>query len=190
MKPIRVLLVCRANQCRSPLAAAIATSLAPDRRIRFDSAGLLTGGHPVPLTGRRVARRLGYDLEDHRSRAVQREQLEDYDLILAMARDQSRDLLVDHDARWSRLFTLKQFTRWLDAHPRAGVDVGTWLDATAGSRSRRTVIGADLADDIADPLGMPAGTWRDVARELDYHLRLVVAGLTEGSQIASTTSRS
>ncbi len=192
-----VLLVCRANQCRSPFAQAIATRLGAARGIHFASAGLLPGGHSTPATGRAVARKLGFDLEHHRSRQVDAAQLDRYDLILTMGRDQARDLLIERDDIWPRLFTLKQFARWAPAHARPPqTTVRAWLDA-APDRPRRSVIGADPADDVADPMGAPARTWRRMATELDTHLRVVVDALADTvprgaasrGQSASSTAR-
>ncbi|APZ35215.1 hypothetical protein BOH66_13885 [Microbacterium aurum] len=193
-----VLLVCRANQCRSPFAQAIATRLGAARGIHFSSAGLLPGGNSTPATGRAVAHKLGFDLEHHRSRQVDAAQLDRYDLILTMGRDQARDLLIERDDIWPRLFTLKQFTRWAPAHPRPPrTTVGGWLDAGL-DRPRHTVIGADPADDVADPMGSPARAWRRMATELDTHLRIVVDALATPTpssalprdQSTSSTARS
>lgn len=188
--PAEVLLVCRANRCRSPFAAAIATRFGEGRALRFSSAGLLPAGHPVPQAGLDLARRRGYDLGAHRSRTVADGDLDGADLILTMGRDQARDLLADRDDLWPRLFTLKQFSRWIAAHPRP-VDepLRPWLERTAADRSRATVVGVDPADDVADPLAGPARAWRRMADELESHLALVVDGLTAG-HIAVSTSRS
>ena len=196
----QILLVCRANRCRSPFAQAIATRLGATRGLRFESAGLLPGGHPTPSVGRAVAHGLGFDLDHHLSKQVDVEALDRYDLVLTMARDHARDLLIERDDIRARLFTLKQFARWAPTHPRPPrTAVGPWLDIVAADRPRRDLVGADVGDDIADPLASPPRAWRRMARELDEHLRTTVHALAGcpargrpdggGSHSAASTSR-
>lgn len=90
-KACRVLFVCMGNICRSPIAEAVARTLAQQqglgRALDFDSAG--THGHyhageaPDPRA-RRVAARRGYDLSRLRARAVIDADFERFDRILVM----------------------------------------------------------------------------------------------------------
>lgn len=86
----RVLFVCMSNICRSPTAAAVLTQLIESKRlghkVEIDSAG--THGYHLgegadPRTSRAAASR-GYDLSRHRARKVAYQDLNDFDLILAM----------------------------------------------------------------------------------------------------------
>jgi len=86
----RVLLVCMTNICRSPTAAAVLKQLVESKRlgnkVEIDSAG--THGYHLregadPRTKQAAAKR-GYDLSRHRARKVVYQDLEDFDLILAM----------------------------------------------------------------------------------------------------------
>lgn len=86
----RVLLVCMSNICRSPTAAAVLKQLVESKRlgdeVEIDSAG--THGYHLgekadPRTKQAAASR-GYDLSLHRARKVVYQDLEDFDLILAM----------------------------------------------------------------------------------------------------------
>lgn len=86
----RVLLVCMSNICRSPTAVAVLKHLVESKRlgnkVEIDSAG--THGYHLgegadPRTKRAAASR-GYDLSQHRARKVVFQDLEDFDLILAM----------------------------------------------------------------------------------------------------------
>ncbi|GAA1919619.1 hypothetical protein GCM10009775_10280 [Microbacterium aoyamense] len=173
-----ILIVCRANRCRSPFAAAIGERLAQDLPIRFHSAGLLGGGHPMPAPGLAVGKRLGYDFSGHLSRELDVYDLDGFDLILAADRGVARDLLAANSDIWPRLFTLKQFSRWIDDHPRStDAPVGSWLDTAAVGRSRRAMLGADAADDLEDPVVLPAPAWESMADELSSQLREIVNGL-------------
>jgi protein-tyrosine phosphatase len=86
----RMLFVCMGNVCRSPTAQAVfrrlleAEGIAP--RVEVDSAG--THGYHVgeqsdPRTRRAAASR-GYDLAGHYARKIAWQDLQDFDLILAM----------------------------------------------------------------------------------------------------------
>nr|WP_246301221.1 hypothetical protein [Microbacterium immunditiarum] len=174
-----VLFVCRANQCRSPYAEAIATRLANGRPIRFHSGGLLSGGMPMPETGRRLGAALGYSFGEHRSRELDLLDLDGFDVILTAAREQAREIVGANPDLWPRVFTVKQFSRWLDDQrrpPRA--IVGSWLDAVAADRDRRSLLGDDPADDVADPLGLPEPAWTAMVDELKTHLARIIDGLS------------
>ncbi|HYE00880.1 MAG TPA: low molecular weight protein-tyrosine-phosphatase, partial [Alphaproteobacteria bacterium] len=88
----RVLFVCTGNICRSPTAEAVfrhmveAAGLAG--RIEADSAGTHgyhLGEAPDPRAVEHGARR-GYDLAPLRARTVDRQDFQDFDLLLAMDR--------------------------------------------------------------------------------------------------------
>ena len=89
---MRVLCVCLGNICRSPAAEGVLRKLAPDWEI--DSAG--TGGWHVgdPPYGpmQEAARARGYDLSALRARQFAAEDFDRFDLILAMDRQNRRDI--------------------------------------------------------------------------------------------------
>ena len=91
--PIRILCVCLGNICRSPTAEAALRAELGARAV-VDSAG--TGGwhvgaapHP-PMQA--AGLRLGLDLSDLRARQVRPADFSRFDLILAMDRQNLRDL--------------------------------------------------------------------------------------------------
>ena len=96
---VRILFVCMGNICRSPIAEAVARTMAQRQglssRLAFDSAG--THGHhhageaPDPRA-RRVAARRGYDLSRLRARVVSDTDFERFDRILAMDESNLADL--------------------------------------------------------------------------------------------------
>jgi protein-tyrosine phosphatase len=105
----KVLLVCRANVCRSPMACVVASALvareppAQDRRstpapsqplASFQCAGTHAdhAGVPADHRARAALRRRGYDVGDTRSRPVMARDFEHFDLILAMDCDNLADL--------------------------------------------------------------------------------------------------
>lgn len=168
---MRVLFVCTANQCRSPLAAAIARQRFADLPIEFESAGLIDGGEPSPETGVQVAAARGLDLRTHLSRKIDRSSLERYDLVLTMSRDISRDLVATDPGLWPRTFTVKQFSAWAREHPRPrAVPVQTWIATEAMDRPRGDLLGTSSTDDVVDPVSSPARVWRRVADELEQNI--------------------
>jgi len=83
---LRILVVCTANICRSPLAAAIlATKLPPDA-VLVSSAGVRAlSGNPADPTIIELARERGYgDLGGHRSQPLLALTLNQVDLVLCM----------------------------------------------------------------------------------------------------------
>ena len=95
---IAVLFVCLGNICRSPTAEGVFRQLvareAPELDVVTDSAG--TGdyhlGRPPDLRSQRAALSRGVDLSGLRARQVGGQDFERYDLILAMDRQNLRDL--------------------------------------------------------------------------------------------------
>jgi protein-tyrosine phosphatase len=87
---IKVLFVCMGNICRSPTAEGVFRQFLRqqglDGRVEVDSAGTHgyhVGELPDPRTQRAAAAR-GYDLSNIRARKVAPEDLEYFDLVLAM----------------------------------------------------------------------------------------------------------
>jgi protein-tyrosine phosphatase len=108
-----VLFVCLGNICRSPTAEGVFRQLleqeAPDLQVAVDSAGTADyhiGGAPDPRSQRAALRR-GIDLSGLRGRQVTRDDFARFDLILAMDRDNLRQLQAvrpQHSRAQVRLF--------------------------------------------------------------------------------------
>lgn len=97
---MRILFVCLGNFCRSPTAEGmlrhLVSTTAQGLQIEIDSAGTgdyHVGSPPDPRSQRAAARR-GIDISGLRARQVAPEDFERFDLILAMDRDNLRDLNV------------------------------------------------------------------------------------------------
>lgn len=85
---LRVLFVCTGNTCRSPLAAiALRAELGDDAAlVEVSSAGTAaSAGQPASEGSRRVAEADGFDLSEHRSRAVTAEMARAADWVFVMS---------------------------------------------------------------------------------------------------------
>lgn len=121
---LQVLLVCTANQCRSPMAevllqrdlsaVGVAASVSSAGRLRGDAPAT---GHAIDVVGE-----LGLDLSAHRSRQLTAAIIAEADLILCMTREHVREVAVRGGGGevLTRTFTLKDFVRRTAASPRAG----------------------------------------------------------------------
>ena len=92
-----ILFVCMGNICRSPAAEGIFQAFvsenAPAESLEIDSAGTIGYhvGEPADSRMRRSAQQRGFSLESV-SRKVVPEDLDHYDLVVAMDRENLRDL--------------------------------------------------------------------------------------------------
>lgn len=82
----RVLMVCTGNICRSVMAEMVLAQRLGDLDVEVDSAGISAEefGNPIDYRAVKTLRGHGYDVPEHSARQIQPEDLEDYDLILAM----------------------------------------------------------------------------------------------------------
>lgn len=94
----RIAVVCLGNICRSPVADVVLNARIEDAglagRVTVDSSG--TGdwhlGDPMDRRAAATLTAEGYDPTDHRSRQFDASRADDYDLVLAMDRDNLADL--------------------------------------------------------------------------------------------------
>lgn len=115
--PMRILMVCLGNICRSPLAEGILKDKVRKAGLNWivESAGTNryhTGEPPHPLS-QKVALQNGIDISDQRARSFVREDIQQYDRIYALAGDVLEDIRsiagVDFDATKVDLLLNEQF---------------------------------------------------------------------------------
>jgi len=174
----RILVICSANRCRSPFAAALLREQLADRNrgTLVASAGFGDAGVPATSATVEVAGTLGLDLTEHRSRAVDPALLVRADLILAMERYHVREVVVQDPDAWDRTFTLKELVRRGEATGArgAGEGLGDWCARVGTGRERGELLGASVTDDVADPTSGGAAEHERTAEELqDLVTRLV-----------------
>jgi protein-tyrosine phosphatase len=104
-----ILVICTGNICRSPYADAKLRSMMLDRRIV--SAGVATNtsqleGYPAAPLAVKVAADMGLDISSHRAKQVTQQLVEEFDLILAMERNQLDKLCEMHPNARHKVFLL------------------------------------------------------------------------------------
>ncbi|SCE94993.1 low molecular weight phosphatase family protein [Micromonospora mirobrigensis] len=180
----RILFVCHANLCRSPMAEYLAAKLMEKLPVEVASAGTAAeDGRAMHPYAAQVAAGTGTDPAGFRSRRLRPEHLLDAGLVLTASRRQ-RSLCVSlAPAALHRTFTLHQFARLAEAAGRpAGADGGVLRTAVqAAARCRgRLQPAAPGADDLFDPIGGTAEDFRRCARQIERAV-LPVAALIEAT---------
>ncbi len=93
--PVKVLMVCLGNICRSPLAEGILASKLPNNTFVVDSAG--TGswhvGHSPDKRSIAVATKNGINIQNQKGRQFQTSDFENFDYIYVMDNSNYRDVI-------------------------------------------------------------------------------------------------
>jgi protein-tyrosine phosphatase len=176
-----IVVLCTANVCRSPMAAALLYRrlAALGVVVPVSSAGMIGGGDsPYPEVVSVMAV-YGIEIASHRSRIACAADLARASLVLAMARDSLRYAVITEPAAWPRTFTLKEIVRrGSQIGPRRpGEPFSCWLSRAHAGRERTLLLGDSVEDDVADPTGGPRRAYAATANLLDQLLmRLVELG--------------
>jgi protein-tyrosine phosphatase len=174
-----VLVVCHANQCRSPLGEVLLRAHLERAGIEATvaSAGFLAGGVPAAAGSARAAQRRGLDLRDHRSRQLTPEIVADAGLVLVMERRQVRELAVLVPGSLGRTFTVKDVvtrgTRLGRRRPDESME--EWIARLHADREHAELLRDDPSEDVADPMGGTAADYERTADALDALFERFVA---------------
>lgn len=155
----RVLFICTANICRSPMAVGIFDALAGDMGLGFrsESAGVAAlVREPAAPHAVRALDELGMDIGPHRARQVDEAMIRDADLVLSMT-PRHREML-------HRNF------------PKFRENIRTLPEYSTG----------DAAAGIADPYGYDFSVYRTSAREILRHVELVLGRLKSEQRTSDT----
>ena len=175
-----IIMLCTANVCRSPMAAALLVRrlAAFSVTVPVRSAGMISSGDPPHPEVISVMASYGIEITSHRSRIICAADLASASLVLAMARDNLRHAVITEPGAWPRAFTLKELVRRGEQiGPRPpGEPLSGWLSRVHTGRDRTSLLGDSLDDDVADPAGGPFRAYADTAALLD-HLVTRLTGL-------------
>lgn len=176
-----VLVVCTANICRSPMAAALLRAYvdahAPDHAeaLTVTSAGLhAREGHAATDHMRAIADQWGLDLDAHRSRRLTAQLATAATLVVTMERAHRDDVARLAPGLAQRTFTLPELGALVDHVPAPDGDVdGHGLDHLARAlHHARARVWTDT-DDVEDPFGGPVAGYHATATELVDHVERV-----------------
>lgn len=166
----RILLVCTANICRSPMAEALLRSRLAQRQVAVtvSSAGFLAAGNPADRNVLWAMSRVGLDLSGHSSALAQAAVKENPDLILTMAREHLRSLSRIDAELLHRAFTLKEFVTLgdVEGQRRPNEPMGEYVTRLGRNRGAGSVFAPGSELDVEDPIGRRRTAFARCAEEL------------------------
>jgi len=176
----RVLVLCTANQCRSPLAGGLLRRTVERRglAVAVRTAGVQTvPGRPATPGTVLAAEAHGLDLREHRSRPLDPEVLAAADRVIGMERLHVREAVVADPAVWRRAFTLPDLVRRAEAGGARGPHepLRAWLEFLSAGRDRMALMGASRDDDVRDPTSDRSVDHHETAAYLDALVDRLVA---------------
>lgn len=183
----QVLLICTANQCRSPLMEHLwrnrLTSMSTHAAVSMSSAGTwaVDGRRIHPLAGR-VLDEMGIETRHWRSRRVTPEMIESADLILTAEARNRTQIVTMRPPGVTRTFQLLQFAHLSQLAKQAGMSATRPDELVSIVRKARSLMGlrSTQADDLVDPIGQQLKQFRtcaaDIARAIDAVMGLLVPG--------------
>lgn len=177
MTVFRILCVCTANICRSPVMERLLASRLSAERFVVESAGVraVDGSAIDEFAGQELSQR-GLDAADFHARRLTAEHLSRADLVLTATMDHRAEALAVRPAALHRTFTLLELA---DLVERIDGDSLQQLVRTA-STQRYT---ADGDRDIADPYGRGLGVHARTAQQIEQAVETIAQAL--GSTLSS-----
>lgn len=173
MSRFRILAVCTANICRSPMVEILLRQRLDPEDFEVASAGV-QGWHEAPVDSMVVLEleRLGARADDFASRAVDAQMVHDADLILTATRDQRAVVLGRHPEALRRTFTLREFAELVEDM----IGVSSPAEMVATAYRRRSEAGTDV--DLPDPFRRPPDVHRLVADQISNAVGIIAERLS------------
>lgn len=182
---LRVLVVCTANVCRSPIAERLLARHLADRGVEavVTSAGVRGGRLPVHEDTALAARRVDLDLRNHTSRLLAAEMIatEGADLIIGMTREHLREIVALDPRAWPRTFTLKELAR-RSYEVSASGSVGEWIAVASEGRKAADLMVPSADDDLDDPYGGPPRGHVEMVGEVDSLTETIAGALVRAAR--------
>ncbi len=175
-------MLCTGNQCRSPMAEVLLRDRLERRGVpaRVRSAGLVSEGVPASAHSVRAMAKRGLDLSGHQSRPLSLDDARRADVVIGMAREHVREVVVLDPTTLPRAFTLRELVRRAEEHgqrravdePDGGDEQGLepldeWLTRLVEDRPATALLGRDPADDVEDPMGMSRRAYERTAVDVE-----------------------
>lgn len=166
---LKVLTVCTANICRSPVAEAVFRrefALAGISAV-VRSAGTHGGVMNVAPEVVRAGAEIGIDVSSHQSRLLTGGIVRSADLIVTMTREHLRHVVdLDPDS-FLVTFTLKEIARRSVPFVPRSLTFDEWVLALNEHRLAIDLLGASDEDDLADPYGGSYSGYQAMVAEVD-----------------------
>lgn len=157
----RVLVVCTANVCRSPVAAAMLAQRLDPTRFEVVGAGVRAAvGRPIDPTAAAELRARGIPLPEATARQLTPALVGVSDLVLTATRAHRAEVLDLEPRRLGRTFALVEFAALVDRADADDLDGLVAAAAAIRSSGPRDV-------DLPDPIGRPAEVHREVAARIE-----------------------
>jgi protein-tyrosine-phosphatase len=157
--PFQVLIVCTANQCRSPMAEFLLKDALASVSLKWTvrSAGLqaVPGSAVHPMIVEVLAER-GLQMLQHPARPLVASEVESADLVLTATAVHRQTVVAANVSALNKTFTLRQFARLCSVVELESTDRATLgHDLLTGARAARSHFQPPRPgeDDIVDPLG-------------------------------------
>ena len=184
-----VLFVCTGNLCRSPSAAwFLAQRLLQNgpEDVTVESAGTLGASFDPPQRLLKEGVAFGMDLSGHVPRKVDTNSIHRADLVVGMAREHLREVVLDDPPSFAKTFTLREVVRrGTERGPRnPGEPLVEWLERINAGRRHLDMIGDSPQDDIPDPMGGSSEDFRQMLTEVEALTRSLYA-LVWGSYVTA-----
>jgi len=157
MSRFRILAVCTANICRSPMVEILLRRRLDPELFEVSSAGV-QGWREAPVDSMVVLEleRLGVSAEGFCSRPLAPQMVEEADLILSATRGHRSEVVSRFPSVLRRNFTVREFAALVD-----GVEAESPADLVHAAFRRRSEAGEDV--DLPDPFRQPPAVHRAVA---------------------------
>ncbi|MFO7895759.1 MAG: Sua5/YciO/YrdC/YwlC family protein [Candidatus Cloacimonadales bacterium] len=135
----KILFVCTANICRSPMAEYIAQQIVQDQNLpyRIASAGFLASAVPISENSFLVLQEQGYAAGEHLSTQLSKELVDDCWLILTMTTEHKRRLREMDANLGDKIYTLSEFTGYQqDIEDPYGLEISFYRQTFAAIEKR------------------------------------------------------
>jgi len=165
---LHVVTLCTGNAARSVMAGAILREHVPGLTVTTSGTHVIEG-MPMSWRTRDAIASLGLEVPNHRSRQATQQELDNADLVIALAREHVMWMRRVHPTAAPRTATLKRLARDL---PPDGAPLFERL-----ARMRLHEVQLEPGEDVLDPAGGDLDVFLDCAREIADLLHALIPRL-------------